>query len=160
MACKYVDGNYLFHQPCGLWNEPCIHGCGYQHLLSLLAGKWKKCCTSGCLSSASENFDEELMMDHELNWLPKYLILLICSYSDFSQKASTYNILVAMAVTAVCNYTNTNGFTRRVHGPQSVFMNGHAHHYMRIASTTAQNCGIPYFIFDDIGALAGSADRT
>ena len=28
-----------------------------------------------------------------------------------------------------------------------------------IASTTLQNCGISYFIFDDIAALAGSADR-
>jgi hypothetical protein len=30
---------------------------------------------------------------------------------------------------------------------------------MRIASTTSQNCGISYFIFDDIAALAGSAER-
>ena len=22
MACKYVNGNFLFHQPCGLWNDP------------------------------------------------------------------------------------------------------------------------------------------
>ncbi len=22
MACKWVNGKYLFHQPCGLWNEP------------------------------------------------------------------------------------------------------------------------------------------
>jgi hypothetical protein len=32
MACKYVDGKYIFHQTCGLWNAPCIHGCGYLHL--------------------------------------------------------------------------------------------------------------------------------
>ena len=159
MACKYVDGNYLFHQPCGLWNEPCIHGCGYLHLSSSSAGTRKKCCANGRLSSSSENFDEELMMDHELDRLPKFLRLLIFSYSGFSQKSSTYNNLVAMAATAVCNYTNTNGFTRRGNGPQSVFMNGRVHHYMRIASTTSQNCGISYFIFDDIAALAGSADR-
>jgi hypothetical protein len=85
-----------------------------------------------------------LMMDHELERLPKFLRLLIFSYSGFSQKSSTYNNLVAMAATAVCNYTNTNGFTRRGHGPQSVFMNGRVHHYMRIASTTSQNCGISY----------------
>ncbi len=42
--------------------------------------------------------------------------------------------------------------------PQSVFMNGHVHHYMRIASSTSQNCGISYFIFDDIASLAGSSD--
>ena len=64
-----------------------------------------------------------------------------------------------MAATAVCNYNNTNGFTQRGHGPQSVFMNGCVHHYMMIASTTSQNCGISYFIFDDIAALAGSAER-
>jgi hypothetical protein len=37
-------------------------------------------------------------------------------------------------------------------------MNGRVHHYMRIASSTLQNCGISYFIFDDIASLAGSAD--
>ncbi len=40
-----------------------------------------------------------------------------------------------------------------------MFMNGHVHHYMRIASSTMQNCGISYFIFDDIASLAGSAER-
>ena len=37
-------------------------------------------------------------------------------------------------------------------------MNGRVHHYMKIASSTSQNCGISYFIFDDIASLAGSAD--
>ncbi len=37
-------------------------------------------------------------------------------------------------------------------------MNGCVHHYMRIASSTSQNCGISYFIFDNIASLAGSAD--
>jgi hypothetical protein len=32
MACKWENGKYLFHQPCGLWNEPCVHGCRYIHL--------------------------------------------------------------------------------------------------------------------------------
>jgi hypothetical protein len=36
-------------------------------------------------------------------------------------------------------------------------MNGRVHHYMRIASSTLQNCSISYFIFDDIASLAGSA---
>jgi hypothetical protein len=64
-----------------------------------------------------------------------------------------------MAATVVCNYNNTNGYTRHGQGPQSVFMNGRVHHYMRIASSTTQNCGISYFIFDDIASLAGSAER-
>jgi len=70
-----------------------------------------------------------------------------------------YNNLVAMAATVVCNYRNTNGFTRHGDGPQSVFMNGRVHHYMRLASNTSQNCGLSYFIFDDIASMAGSADR-
>ena len=41
MACKYFNGNYLFHQPCGLWNEPCVHGCGYLHLSSSSSGTRK-----------------------------------------------------------------------------------------------------------------------
>jgi hypothetical protein len=64
-----------------------------------------------------------------------------------------------MAATGVCNYNNTNGYTQCGHGPQSVFMNGCVHHYMRIASSTTQNCGKSYFIFDDIASLAGSAER-
>jgi hypothetical protein len=61
-----------------------------------------------------------------------------------------------MVATVVCNYNETAGFSRRGPGPQSVFMNGRVHHYMRIASSTSQNCGISYFIFDDIASLAGS----
>ncbi len=98
-------------------------------------------------------------MDHELDQLPNFLRLLIFSCCGFSQKSSTYNNLVAMAATVVCNYNNANGYTRRGHGPQSVFMNGCVHHYMRIASSTMQNCGASYFIFDDIASLAGSAER-
>ncbi len=159
MACKYIDGDYVFHQSCGLWNAPCVHGCRYLHLSSLMPGTRKKCCANGRLSSASNNFDKELMMDHELNQLPNFLRLLISSCCGFSQKSSTYNNLVAMAATVRCNYNNTNGYTRRGHGPQSVFMNGPVHHYMRIASSTMQNWGISYFIFDDIASLAGSAER-
>jgi hypothetical protein len=99
------------------------------------------------------------MMDHELDQLPNFLRLLISSCCGFSQKSSTNNNLVAMAATVECNYNNTHGYTRRGHGPQSVFMNGRVHHYMRIASSTTQNCGTSYFIFDDIASLASSAER-
>ena len=44
-------------------------------------------------------------------------------------------------------------------GDQCVFMNGCVHHNMKVASSTAQNFGISYFIFDDIASLAGSAKR-
>jgi hypothetical protein len=109
-------------------------------------------------ASASDNFDEELMMGYVLDELPSFVRKVISSGNKFSQKSSTYNNLVAMAATVVCNYNETAGFSRRGPGPQSVFMNGRVHHYMRIASSTSQNCGISYFIFDDIASLAGSAD--
>jgi len=63
-----------------------------------------------------------------------------------------------MAATVVCNYSETAGFSRRGPGPQSVFINGRVHHYMRLASSTSQNCGMSSFIFDDIASLAGSVD--
>jgi hypothetical protein len=159
MACKYVNGQYKFHQPCGLWNAPCVQGCGCIHLLSSMPGSIKKCCANGHLSSArSDNFDKELMMDHDLDKLPQFLRQVITLSPKFLKKSSTYNNLVAMGATMVCNYNQTQGFSRRGQGPQSVFMNGRVHHYMRITSSTLQNCGISYFIFDDIASLAGSAN--
>jgi hypothetical protein len=159
MACTFVNGEYLFHQPCGLWKEPCVHGCGYIHLSTSTPGTRKKCCINGRLSSASDNFDEELMMGYVLDKLPPFVRKAISLSNQFSQRSSTYNNLVAMAATVVCNYSETAGFSRRGPGPQSVFMNGRVHHYMRLASSTSQNCGMSYFIFDDIiASLAGSAD--
>jgi hypothetical protein len=103
MACKYVNGQYIFHQSCGLWNAPCVHGCGYIQLLSSTPGSRKKCCTNGCLSSASDNFDKELMMDHDLDKLPQFLRQIITSSPEFLKKSSTYKNLVAIAATVVCN---------------------------------------------------------
>ncbi len=131
MACKYVNGQYIFHQPFGLWNAPCVHGCGYIHLSSSTPGSRKKCCANGCLSSASDNFDKELMMDHDLDLLPQFLRQVITSSLELLKKSSTYNNLVAMAATVECNYNQTHGFSQRGQGPQSVFMSGHVHHYTR-----------------------------
>ncbi len=97
-------------------------------------------------------------MDHDLDELPQFLRQVITSSPDFSKKSSTYNNLVAMTATVVCNYNQTHGFSGHGQGPQFVFVNGCVHHYMRIASSTSQNCCISYFIFDDIASLAGSAD--
>ncbi len=94
------------------------------------------------------------MMDHDLDKLPQFIPLS----PEFLKKSSTYNNLVAMAATVVCNYDQTHGFLRHGEGPHSIFMNGHVHHYMRIASSTLQNVDISYFIFDDIASLAGSVD--
>jgi hypothetical protein len=123
MACKCANGEYIFHQPCGLWNEPFVHGCGYIHLSSSTPGTRKKCCVNGRLSSVSDNFDEELMMDNVLDELPSFVRKVISSNSaNFFQKSSTYNNLVAMAAMVVCNYNETAGFSRRGPGPQSVIM--------------------------------------
>jgi hypothetical protein len=107
MACKYINGQYIFHQPCDLWNAPCVHGCGYNHLLSSMPGSKKKCCANGCLSSASDNFDKELMMDHELDNLLQFLRQVITLSLEFLKKSSTYNNLVAMAATVVCTFKQT-----------------------------------------------------
>jgi hypothetical protein len=121
MACKYVNGQYMFHQPCSSWNAPCFQGCGYIHLSSSTPGSRKKCCANGCLSSASDNFDKELMIDHDLDELPKFLRQVITSSSEFLKKSSTYNNLVDMAATMVCNYNQTHGLhgVIKVHNPFS-----------------------------------------
>jgi len=62
MATKFVNYEHVFHQHCGTWSEECVHGCGYIHLSSSMAGTRKKCCANGRLSSASDsdNFDEKI----------------------------------------------------------------------------------------------------
>ncbi len=107
-----------------------------------MPGSRKKCCANGRLSSASDNFDKELMIDHDLDGLPQFLRQVITPSPEFSKKSSTYNNLVAMAATVMCNYNQTHGFSRRGQGPQSVFMNGRVHLNMTIASSTLQNCGM------------------
>jgi len=160
MATKFVNGKHVFHQHCGTWSEECVHGCGYIHLSSSTAGTRKKCCATGHLSSASDsdNFDEELMNEHELDLMPSFLARIISTCTDISRKLSIYNNLVAMAGRAVCNYSKLNGWLRRGPGDQCVFIKSRVHHYMKIASSTSQNCGISYFVFDDIASLVGSAD--
>jgi hypothetical protein len=50
MACKYVNGQYIFHQLCGLWNAPCVQDCGYIHLLSSTLGAGRNVAlTVACL---------------------------------------------------------------------------------------------------------------
>ena len=33
-----ITGQYKFDQPCGLWNKPCVHGCGYIHFPAAITG--------------------------------------------------------------------------------------------------------------------------
>ncbi len=43
------------------------------------------------LSSASDNFDEDLMVEYELDPFPNFLSQIISSNKGFSQKSSVYN---------------------------------------------------------------------
>jgi len=52
------------------------------------------------------------MMEYVLDELPSFVRKVISSGDKFSQKSSTYNNLVVMAATVVCNYNETAGFTR------------------------------------------------
>jgi hypothetical protein len=87
MATKFVNGEHAFHQHYGTWDEECVHGCGYIHLSSSTAGTRKKCCANGCLSSVSDsdNFDEELMNEHELDPMPLFLRENISMCTDISR---------------------------------------------------------------------------
>ncbi len=104
MATKFINGKYSFHQPCGSWDQECVHGCGYLHLSSSNAETRKKCCANGRLSSVSGNFDKELMMKYELQQFPLFMRKIVLWITNFSQKSSMYNNLVPMAGTVVCNY--------------------------------------------------------
>ncbi len=86
MATKFVNGEHAFHQHCGTWDKECVHGCGYIHISSSTAGTWKKCCANGCLSSAndSDNFDEELMNEHEVDPMLLFLREIISTCTDIS----------------------------------------------------------------------------
>jgi len=75
MACRYISetGEFTFNQPCGQWNKPCIHNCGYMHLSSSTIGTRKKCCAEGKLSYSSPNCNHELLEWFELRELPNFM---------------------------------------------------------------------------------------
>ena len=64
-----VTGQYKFDQPCGLWNKPCAHGCGYIHFSAATTGTLARCCAGGLLSSNSINTDMDLLVNYELDHL-------------------------------------------------------------------------------------------
>ncbi len=99
MATKFVNGKYLFQQPCVSWDQECVHGCGYLHLSSSTTGTRKKCCANGRLSLVSGNFNKESMMKHELQQFPLFMRKIVSWSTNFSQQSSIYNNLVAMAGT-------------------------------------------------------------
>ena len=64
------------------------------------------------------------MMKHELQQFPLFMRNIVSVSTNFSQKSSIYNNLVAMADTVVCIYSDLNGWLRRGPGDQCVFMDG------------------------------------
>jgi hypothetical protein len=123
MACRYIPGTgeFTFNQPCGQWNKPCIHNCGYMHLSSSTIGTRKKCCAGGKLSYSSPNCNHELLEWFELRELPNFMQQVVSSGPEFSANLSTYNNLLAMGATKVCNYESTPGFGFRGPGNACVF---------------------------------------
>ncbi len=75
--------------------------------------------------------------------MPSFLARIISMCTDISWKSFIYNNLVAMAGTAVCNYSELNGWLRRGPGNQCVFMNSHVHHYMKITQTATSSQEAP-----------------
>ena len=119
-----ITGEYKFDQPCGAWNKPCVYGCGYIHLSSASPGTLSRCCAGGSLSPISIKTDMDLLVNFELDEMPDYLMNCIAKSSTFAQDSSTYNNILAMAATKVCNYLSTPGWTpchfnRRLRTPSS-----------------------------------------
>ena len=142
---------YKYDQPCDLWNKPCVHNCGYIHFSADTPDMLTQYCAGGFLSSNSTNSNIDLWVSYELDEMPDYLLECIMSSSTFLQNSSTYNNILAIVGTKMCNYSIRQGRTpqgpdRRVH-----------HHCFSYAGSSHPSCGISYFIFDNIAARAGSA---
>jgi len=88
-----------------------------------------RCCAGGVLSSSSINADMDLLVNYELYEMPDYLLQCIESSTTFPQDSSTYNNILAMAATKVCNYSSTPGWTSRRPGSAAVTLNGRVHHF-------------------------------
>ncbi len=91
MARTYKDGEFSFGQPCGKWNVPCVHGCGYFHLSSSMLGTRKKCCANGRMSISSKSCDSELLAVLELRDFPIFMQQAMSSSQEFCHQSSTYN---------------------------------------------------------------------
>ncbi len=79
------------------------------------------------------------------------------SSPEFCHQSSTYNNLVAMGATKVCNYTERSGFKNRGPGPFSVHLQGRIHHLLNHANSTDNSGEIGAFVFDNQSALAAFA---
>jgi hypothetical protein len=109
------------------------------------------------MSINSNNCDSELLANLELREFPLFMQQAMSPSPEFCHHSSTYNNLVAMGVTKVCNYSERPGFKNRGPGPFSVHLQGKLHHFFNLANSTNNSGGIGYFVFDNESALAASA---
>jgi hypothetical protein len=112
MACTYKNGKFHFGQPCGSWSIPCVKGCRYIHLSSSTPGTRKKCCANSRMSINSNNCNSKLLANLELREFPLFMRQAVSSSPEFCHHSSTYNNLVTMGATKVCNYLERPGFKK------------------------------------------------
>jgi hypothetical protein len=134
-----------------------VHCCGYIHLLSSMPGTRKKCCANGRMSINRDNCDSKLLANLELREFPLFMQQAMSLSPEFFHHSSTYNNLVAIGATKVCNYSERPGFENRGPGPCSIHLQGKLHHFFNLANSTNNSGGIGYFVFGNESALGASA---
>jgi hypothetical protein len=142
---------HFFTNLASQWTQECKYGCGYFHLDSTKGGQLLNCCFKGRLSPM---MNDRLYDKFRLLPLPTTIRhIMIDNIISFSSLSSTYNNVLALAVTGVRN-DHGGGYERRV-GNHSVTMNGSTFHFLPKASTgTNPSGGLSYFVFDHTAAEA------
>jgi hypothetical protein len=96
----------------------------------------------------SPNFNEDAMVKLDMEQFPVFMRLAIHS-PNFHEECTTFNNILLMAVTKVCNYCDTPEFTNCGLGNVCVTLKGRFHHFTKTAyRNNTHNCGLSYFIFD------------
>jgi hypothetical protein len=72
MKFDVSSGTYLYHQPCGVWNVECQHGCGYTHLSSSTRSTKEGNVAWMGLSSRSPNFNKDAMVELDMEQFPVF----------------------------------------------------------------------------------------
>jgi hypothetical protein len=112
----------------------------------------------GLLSSRSPNFNKDATIKPDMEQFPVFMRLAIHS-PNFHEECTTFNNILLMAVTKVCNYCDTPGFSNRGPGNACVMLNGRVHHFMKTAySNNTHNCRLSYIIFDNSASHALSSE--
>jgi hypothetical protein len=109
------------------------------------------------MSIKSDKCNRKLLANLELSEFPLFMQQAMSLSPEFCHHSSTYNNLVAMGATKVCNYSERPGFKNRGPGPFSVHLQGKLHHFFNLANSTNNSGGIGYFVFDNESALVASA---